>query len=63
MAEILDCKVSTLPMKYLGLPLGASYKSKAKRTDFGEDGEKVSRLKEVLFIKERQNHFDKEHSI
>lgn len=55
--------MSTLPMKYLGLPLGASYKSKAKRTDFGEDGEKVSRLKEVMFIKERQNHFDKEHSI
>ena len=50
-------------MKYLGLPSGASYKSKVKRTDFGEDGEKVSRLKEVMFIKERQNHFDKEHSI
>ena len=27
MAEILGCKVGTLPMSYLGMPLGASHKS------------------------------------
>jgi hypothetical protein len=27
LARILGCGVATLPMKYLGLPLGASYKS------------------------------------
>ena len=26
---MLDCRVSALPMNYLGLPLGARYKSKA----------------------------------
>lgn len=28
MTEILDCKVQKLPLTYLGLPLGAKYKSK-----------------------------------
>lgn len=28
LASILGCKVSYLPMKYLGLPLGASFKAK-----------------------------------
>jgi hypothetical protein len=28
LADILGCKTSTLPMKYLGLPLGASFKLK-----------------------------------
>jgi hypothetical protein len=27
LASILGCRVSSLPMKYLGLPLGASYKA------------------------------------
>jgi len=27
LACILDCRVSSLPMKYLGLPLGTSYKA------------------------------------
>ncbi|KAG6661509.1 hypothetical protein CIPAW_03G178800 [Carya illinoinensis] len=29
LAVFLGCKVSSLPMKYLGLPLGASHKSKS----------------------------------
>jgi len=29
LAEALNCKVSSLPMRYLGLPLGAAFKSKA----------------------------------
>jgi hypothetical protein len=28
-ADILGCEVSYLPLKYLGLPLGASYKAKS----------------------------------
>lgn len=28
LAWILGCKINTLPASYLGLPLGASYKSK-----------------------------------
>jgi hypothetical protein len=28
LARILGCRVSSLPMKYLSLPLGASYKAK-----------------------------------
>ena len=31
LATILGCMVSSLPMKYLGLPLGAPRKSKAIR--------------------------------
>lgn len=29
LANILDCKVSTSPMKYLSIPLGATFKTKA----------------------------------
>lgn len=29
LANILGCRVSSLPMKYLGLPLGASFKDKS----------------------------------
>jgi hypothetical protein len=29
LARILGCRVSSLPMKYLGLPLGALYKAKS----------------------------------
>ena len=29
LADILGCKTASLPMKYLGLPLGTKYKAKA----------------------------------
>lgn len=29
LASLLDCKVSSLPMKYLGFPLGSTYKVRA----------------------------------
>jgi hypothetical protein len=29
LASILGCMISSLPMKYLGLPLGASFKAKS----------------------------------
>ena len=28
LAQILGCQTASLPMKYLGLPLGASFKAK-----------------------------------
>ena len=28
LVSILDCKITTLPMQYLGLPLGAGFQSK-----------------------------------
>ncbi|KAG7987145.1 hypothetical protein I3843_03G118100 [Carya illinoinensis] len=40
LASILGCGVSSLPMKYLGLPLGASFKAK---TIWGEVLEKLER--------------------
>jgi hypothetical protein len=36
LASILGCKVSSLPMKYLGLPLGASFKAKSLWDDIIE---------------------------
>lgn len=35
LASILDCRVSSLPMKYLGLSLGASYKEVGKKWNVG----------------------------
>jgi hypothetical protein len=41
LARILGCRVSSLPMKYLGLLLGASFKAKSIWNDIIE---KVERL-------------------
>ena len=30
---------------------------------FGEDGKKITRVEEALFIRGWENHFDKEHSL
>ncbi|XP_042974721.1 uncharacterized protein LOC122306358 [Carya illinoinensis] len=49
MATILDCKVSSLPMKYLGLPLRAHYKSKVMWEGIVEKIEGVTnRLKKMF---------------
>lgn len=63
MGEVLEvedltdiCKISTLPMKYLGLPLGARYKSKAIWNPILEKMESISRLEKALLIKRRKNH-------
>ena len=41
LVDILGCKVGSLPSKYLGLPLGATFKLTTMR-DFGESGWKES---------------------
>jgi hypothetical protein len=48
LASILWCRAALLPMKYLSLPLGVSYKS-----TFIWSGivEKMERLEEVVFVK------------
>jgi hypothetical protein len=40
LASILGCRVSSLPMKYLGLPLGASFKAKSIWDDIIEKVER-----------------------
>jgi hypothetical protein len=40
LANILNCSISSLPLKYLGLPLGAPFKSKAIRDGVVEKMEK-----------------------
>jgi hypothetical protein len=39
LANILGCSVAGLPMKYLGLPLGASYKNMVMWNDMIEQSE------------------------
>lgn len=41
LVDILGCKVGSLPSKYLGLPLGATFKLTTMR-DFGKSGWKES---------------------
>jgi hypothetical protein len=40
LTNILGCRVSSLPMKYLGLPLGASYKATSIWNDIIEKMER-----------------------
>jgi hypothetical protein len=60
LASILDCRVSSLFMKYLGLPLGASFKTKSIWDDIIEKIERhlicwkrmyLSKHGRVTFIK------------
>jgi hypothetical protein len=41
LADILNCSISSLPMKYLGLPMGVSFKSRAIWDGIVERTEKV----------------------
>ena len=49
LAGILRCKVAMLPMTYLGLPLGATFKLKGYM-DWcaGKDGEAVGRVEKIV---------------
>ena len=51
LVDILGCKVGLLPSKYLGLPLGATFKSTTMR-DFGGrvDGKKAHKVEETKFV-------------
>ena len=51
LVEILGCRQSSLPLKYLGLPLGATHKEETIWNPiFGEDGEASSWMEEDVFI-------------
>lgn len=60
LASILDCRVSSLPMKYLGLLLGASFKAK-----FMWDGiiEKIGSLAEWKMIYVSMGDLDEKYFI
>ncbi len=63
LADILGCKTFNLPMKYLGLPLGAKYKSEAICDLVLEKLERrLAMWKKFFFIKGRENQFDKEYA-
>ena len=52
LAEILCCKVGSLPMQYLGMPLGASFKAKFVWNPILEKMERrLARWKSLYFSK------------
>ena len=52
LVAMLDCRISALPMNYLGLPLGARYKSKALWDPVLEKmGRKLARWKKLYLSK------------
>uniref|UniRef100_A0A2N9I916 Reverse transcriptase domain-containing protein n=1 Tax=Fagus sylvatica TaxID=28930 RepID=A0A2N9I916_FAGSY len=61
LADIMGCKTSTLPMKYLGLPLGAKFKSKDIWNPIVEKiGAPIGGMETDLSFKRRPGYFDKE---
>ena len=51
LAAILRCRVGSLPMKYLGMPLGTSFKTTfIWNPIFGEDREEVVWLEAFIFV-------------
>ena len=50
LANILRCRVGSLPVKYLGMPLGTSYKTASIWNPILEKMEKNLRLEASLFI-------------
>ena len=51
LVEILACRQSSLPLKYLGLLLGATFKDKDDfESYFGKAGADISLLEEIVFI-------------
>jgi hypothetical protein len=55
--HILGCKTPALPMKYLGLPLGAKFKAtNYLERSFGKIGETTHGFEEVVFIQGRSSH-------
>ena len=55
LAEILDCRIGTLPMTYLGMPLGASHKSPTIWSPILEKIERIlARWKKLYLSKGRR---------
>lgn len=64
LASLLDCKVSSFPMKYLGFPLGVTFENKAI---WDEKVEKIEKrqagwLETGVFIKGGLSHSSQEYS-
>ncbi len=56
LANILRCRVSALPLTYLGLPLGAPFKNKAVWNVVVE--RTVSMMETTLSFQRRETHSD-----
>lgn len=55
LADILCCRLGSLPMTYLGMPLGAQFKKISIWNFFyREDGKEIICLKEIIFVQGRQ---------
>lgn len=57
LASVLCCRVSRLPMTYLGMELESGFMEFSS----GEDGKKISGLEETLFIQRWQDNSHKEY--
>jgi hypothetical protein len=53
LARILGCRISSLPMKYLGLPLSASFKAKSIWDDIIKKGESRLAGWKLLYLSKR----------
>ena len=52
LADVLGCKIWVLPMTYLGMPLGASYKSSSIWNPILEKLEKrLARWRKCIFLR------------
>jgi hypothetical protein len=51
LTNILGCGVASLPIKYLGLSLGAKYKDSNIWTSIIEKMEEIGGVEEIVFIK------------
>lgn len=64
LAAVLGCKVSSLPMTYLGLPLGSSFKVCVVWSSIIEKIERsLVGLEEIVFVKGRKTYSYQKHII
>ena len=53
LVNVLVYKQGSLPMKYLGLPLGAKFKEKTMESNSGEDGKEIGGMETIVLIQGR----------
>ena len=59
----LGCKVGGLPSNYLGLLLGAPFKSVWCGMVLKRDSKKASNVEKTVYLKRRKNHFNSKHFV
>ena len=59
----LGCKVGGLPSNYLGLLLGATFKSVWCGMVLKRDSKKASNVEKTVYLKRRKNHFNSKHFV